>query len=50
MQFHGGYGYAEDYPVSRLFVDARVLSIFEGTEEVLAVRVIARDLLRRAAA
>jgi len=48
MQLHGGYGYAEEYPVSRLFVDARVLSIFEGTEEVLAPRVIARDLLTRA--
>lgn len=45
MQLHGGYGYAEEYPVSRLFVDARVLSIFEGTEEILALRVIARDLL-----
>jgi (2S)-methylsuccinyl-CoA dehydrogenase len=45
MQIHGGYGYAEEYPVSRLFVDARVLSIFEGTEEILALRVIARDLL-----
>jgi (2S)-methylsuccinyl-CoA dehydrogenase len=49
MQIHGGYGYAEEYPVSRLFVDARVLSIFEGTEEVLAVKVIARDLLSRGA-
>ncbi len=48
MQLHGGYGYAEEYAVSRLFVDARVLSIFEGTEEVLAVRVIARDLIGRA--
>ena len=47
MQIHGGYGYAEEYPVSRLFVDARVLSIFEGTEEILALRVIARDLLNR---
>ncbi len=47
MQLHGGYGYAEEYPVSRLFVDARVLSIFEGTEEILALRVIARDLMRR---
>ena len=47
MQLHGGYGYAEEYPVSRLFVDARVLSIFEGTEEILALRVIARDLLSR---
>ena len=49
MQLHGGYGYAEEYPVSRLFVDARVLAIFEGTEEILALRVIARDLISRAA-
>lgn len=48
MQLHGGYGYAEEYPISRLFVDARVLSIFEGTEEVLAVRVIGKGLLERA--
>ncbi len=47
MQLHGGYGYAEEYPISRLFVDARVLSIFEGTEEVLALRVIARGLLNQ---
>lgn len=45
MQMHGGYGYAEEYPVSRLFVDARVLSIFEGAEEVLALKVIGRHLL-----
>jgi len=45
QQLHGGYGYAEEYTVSRLFVDARVLSIFEGTDEVLALRVIARGLL-----
>ncbi len=45
QQLHGGYGYAEEYTVSRLFVDARVLSIFEGTDEVLALRVIARQLL-----
>ncbi len=49
MQLHGGYGYAEEYPVSRLFVDARVLSIFEGTEEILALRVIARALVADAA-
>ena len=46
MQMFGGYGYAEEYPVSRFFVDARVLSIFEGAEEVLALKVIARRLLR----
>ncbi|MFA9445858.1 acyl-CoA dehydrogenase family protein [Egicoccus sp. AB-alg6-2] len=45
QQIHGGYGYAEEYTVSRLFVDARVLSIFEGADEVLALRVIARTLL-----
>jgi (2S)-methylsuccinyl-CoA dehydrogenase len=48
MQLHGGYGYAEEYPISRLFVDARVLSIFEGTEEVLALRVIGKGLLEQA--
>lgn len=45
LQIHGGMGYAEEVPVSRYFVDARVLSIFEGTEEVLALRVIAKELV-----
>lgn len=49
LQLHGGYGYAEEYTVSRLFVDARVLSIFEGTDEVLALKIIARTLLSEAA-
>ena len=44
MQIHGGMGYAEEYTVSRLFVDARVLSIFEGADELLCLRVIARRL------
>jgi (2S)-methylsuccinyl-CoA dehydrogenase len=47
MQLHGGMGYAEEFAVSRLFADARVLSIFEGAEEVLALRVIVPTLLRR---
>ena len=46
MQIHGGMGYAEEFPVSRLFVDARVLSIFEGSDEVLCLKVIARRLNR----
>ena len=50
LQLHGGYGYAEEYTVSRLFVDARVLSIFEGADEVLALRVIARTILSQALA
>jgi len=48
MQIHGGMGYAEEYPVSRYFVDARVLSIFEGADEILALKVIARGLVARA--
>ncbi len=46
MQIHGGFGYAEEYDVSRLFVDARVLSIFEGADETLCLKVIARRLTR----
>lgn len=48
MQIHGGMGYAEEFPVSRYFVDARVFSIFEGAEETLVLKVIARQLLERA--
>ena len=48
MQIHGGLGYAEEYAVSRYFVDARVLSIFEGADEILCLRVIARRLVEQA--
>ncbi len=48
MQIHGGMGYAEETPVSRYFVDARVLSIFEGAEETLALKVVAKTLLEAA--
>ena len=44
QQIHGGFGYAEEYKVSRLFVDARVLSIFEGADETLCLKVITRRL------
>jgi (2S)-methylsuccinyl-CoA dehydrogenase len=47
MQIHGGFGYAEEYAVSRYFVDARVLSIFEGADETLALKVIIRRLIER---
>lgn len=49
LQIHGGYGYAEEYSVSRLFVDARVLSIFEGADETLCLKVIARKLVDQSA-
>ena len=48
LQIHGGYGYAEEYSVSRLFVDARVLSIFEGADETLCLKVIAKNLCEAA--
>jgi (2S)-methylsuccinyl-CoA dehydrogenase len=49
VQIHGGMGYAEEYDVSRYFVDARVLSIFEGADETLTLKVIARRLVADAA-
>ena len=48
LQIHGGMGYAEEVAVSRYFADARVLSIFEGAEETLALKVVARTLMERA--
>ena len=48
MQIHGGMGYAEETAVSRYWIDARVLSIFEGAEETLALKVIARSLIEAA--
>ena len=45
MQIHGGMGYAEETDASRYFVDARVLSIFEGAEETLALKVVGKALL-----
>ncbi len=46
LQIHGGNGYAEEYPISRVLCDARILSVFEGTAEIQA-QVIVRGLLRR---
>ncbi|WP_202842522.1 acyl-CoA dehydrogenase family protein [Luteimonas saliphila] len=44
LQIHGGNGFAEEYVVSRLLADARILNIFEGAGEIQA-QVIARRLL-----
>ena len=44
LQVHGGNGYAEEYPISRILCDARILNIFEGAAEIQA-QVIARGLL-----
>jgi (2S)-methylsuccinyl-CoA dehydrogenase len=42
---HGGWGYAEEYPISRYVVDATVLPIFEGTKPILELKVVGRAVL-----
>jgi alkylation response protein AidB-like acyl-CoA dehydrogenase len=46
VQIHGGMGYSAEYPVEKLYRDARVTRIYEGTSEIQRL-VIARDVLRR---
>jgi butyryl-CoA dehydrogenase len=48
IQIHGGYGYTKDYPVERMFRDAKICEIGEGTSEIQRL-VIARHLLRELA-
>ena len=45
IQIHGGYGYSSEYPVERIYRDARLMTIGEGTSEVQRT-VIARKLLK----
>jgi hypothetical protein len=45
VQIFGGYGYVKDYPVERLFRDAKITEIYEGTSEIQRI-VIARELLQ----
>ncbi|MBU97605.1 MAG: acyl-CoA dehydrogenase [Acidimicrobiaceae bacterium] len=43
LQFHGGYGYMDEYPISRLWRDGRVQSIYGGTTEIMK-EIIGRNL------
>ena len=43
LQLHGGYGYCEEYPISKFWTDGRVQTIFAGTSEVMRL-IIARSL------
>ncbi|MCC8955913.1 acyl-CoA dehydrogenase family protein [Bradyrhizobium sp. Pear77] len=43
LQLHGGYGYMQEYPISRMFIDARIQKIYGGTNEIMKV-LIARSL------
>lgn len=45
IQIHGGYGYLSEYPVEKLYRDARVLQIYEGSSEVQQI-LISRDVLK----
>ena len=47
VQIHGGYGYMSDTAVERLFRDARLLRIYEGTSQIMQL-VIAREMLKEA--
>ncbi len=44
LQIHGGYGYIYDFPAQRLFRDARITEIYEGTSEIQRL-VIAQHLM-----
>jgi alkylation response protein AidB-like acyl-CoA dehydrogenase len=46
VQLHGGYGYVSDYPVERLFRDAKITQIWEGTNQVHR-QLIGRSFARR---
>jgi len=46
LQLFGGYGYTDEYPISRFYRDARVQTIYAGSSEIMK-EVIARDLLGR---
>lgn len=48
LQIYGGYGFTEEFPVARLYRDARISRIYEGTNEIN--RVFLADRLRRRAA
>lgn len=45
IQIHGGYGFIKDYKVERLYRDARVMTLYEGTSQVQQI-VISRSLLK----
>jgi alkylation response protein AidB-like acyl-CoA dehydrogenase len=46
VQIHGGNGYSRDYPVERMYRDARVTTIYEGTSEIQRI-VISREVLKQ---
>jgi alkylation response protein AidB-like acyl-CoA dehydrogenase len=45
IQIHGGYGYVQEYHVERMYRDAKITQIYEGTSEIQKI-VISRELLK----
>lgn len=45
VQIHGGYGYIKEYPVERMYRDARITTLYEGTSQIQQL-VISRNLLK----
>lgn len=45
LQIHGGYGYMKDYPIERMYRDARIITLYEGTSEIQKL-VISKDVLK----
>ena len=45
LQIHGGYGYMKEYAIERMYRDARIIPLYEGTSEVQKM-VISKEVLR----
>ncbi|MBU0539051.1 MAG: acyl-CoA dehydrogenase family protein, partial [Gammaproteobacteria bacterium] len=43
VQLHGGAGFMDEYPISRMYTDARITRIFAGSSEIMKL-IIGRDL------
>ena len=43
---HGGYGYMGEYDISRIYRDAKILEIYEGSKEI-EKEIVARNLLKK---
>ena len=45
LQMHGGYGYIDEYKVQRIYRDAKIVEIYEGTKEIEKI-IVANSILR----
>jgi alkylation response protein AidB-like acyl-CoA dehydrogenase len=45
LQMHGGYGYIDEYKVQRIYRDAKIVELYEGTKEIEKV-IVAKNILR----